>query len=164
MSSAFEEDEWGEDIDWDYEKSYNFHKKEFILWPKQWQTYTDSHEWEILKLVEDNKTRVPDTSGIYSLILKPDIANHVACSYLMYIGKAQPLKKRFSDYLGLERGKSGRKKMRRFLLMYKDNIYFCYTQLEEKELNLVEDKLLQAYIPPINEELKGSPGEAKKAW
>ncbi len=164
MSSAFESDVWGADIDWRYEARYTMHTKGITLWPLQWETYADSHDWTIIKLEHDNRDEIPITTGIYTLILQPGIANHLHCSYLMYVGRTEQLRDRFLDYVGWERGLSGRGKMRRFLMMYNDYIYFCYTLLDRDQLIIVEENLKSAYIPWVNEKFEGMIGVARGAW
>jgi len=131
------------------------HTRHFILWPRQWQTYQGIHPWTIKTLHENYTRQIPVSSGIYTLILEPGIAGHNSCSYLMYVGKTSSLRRRFGDYLRKEREESGRPRISEFLTRYDGYVYFCYTLVEVNILNDIENKLLEAYIPPLNSQYQG---------
>ena len=128
------------------------HEHRFFLWPRQWERYLDMHKWKIYKLDELEKDRIPKRSGIYSLLIQPGIANHPACSYLMYIGQAKSLRKRFMDYLNERKRETGRPKIYRFLNKYQKFVCFCCAPVKKNDLTKVENNLLNAYIPPANDQ------------
>lgn len=128
------------------------HEHHFILWPRQWEKYHDTHNWKICRLNEMEKDQIPNRSGVYSLLVQPGIANHPACSYLMYVGKTKSLRRRFMDYLNERKCETGRPKIFRVLNKYKDYVCFCYTTVRKDDLSGVEDNLLVAYIPPNNDQ------------
>jgi hypothetical protein len=128
------------------------HEHHFFLWPQQWKNYLGTHTWQTCRLDSIEKDRVPKQSGVYSLLIQPGIANHPACSYLMYIGQAKSLQRRFTDYLNERKRETGRPKIYRFLNLYQDYVYFCYTTVRKDELTKVENNLLNAYIPPSNDQ------------
>ena len=103
------------------------HEHHFILWPRQWKTYVDTHNWKSFRLDKTEKNHIPKRAGVYSLLVQPGIANHPACSYLMYIGKTTSLYRRFMDYLNERNRDTGRPKILRVLNKYKDYVCFCYT-------------------------------------
>ena len=61
------------------------HQYQFTLWPLRWITYSGVHEWQLSKLADSEVENIPDVPGIYTLLTLPGIANHPACSYLMYV-------------------------------------------------------------------------------
>ena len=128
------------------------HEHQFILWPRQWSGYVDTHNWKTYNLNENQKVNIPDNPGIYSLLIQPGIANHPACSYLMYIGKTTSLRRRFSNYLNERKRETGRPKIFRILNKYKNYMKFCYTIVDEDDLETVENNLLIAFIPPNNDQ------------
>ena len=128
------------------------HEQNFILWPRQWKAYVDTHNWQTYRLEENEKDRIPKQSGVYSLLIQPGIANHPACSYLMYVGKTKSLQHRFMDYLNERKSETGRPKIHRFLNKYQDYVYFCCTTVCIDNLKNVEEKLINAYIPPANDQ------------
>ena len=129
------------------------HRLSFVLWPRKWKKYVRSHGWRLERLEVSKRAMVPDAPGIYTLILQPGIAGHCSCSYLMYVGQAMSLRTRFGDYLGRERRESGRPKLFHFLNKYDGYVWFCYTKVAAKALNNIENGLLRAYIPPLNDQL-----------
>src|SRR2546426_704434 len=70
---------------------------------------------------------IPASPGVYSLLLRPGIADHPACSYLMYVGKTRSLRRRFREYLTREKQETGRPKIFRLLMKYPDHVWFCFT-------------------------------------
>jgi hypothetical protein len=136
----------------------------FTLWPRQWQTYTLSHTWQNEKLEKVKATRIPESSGIYTLIIQPGIAGHPSCSYLMYVGQARSLRRRFKQYLGMERRQDRRPKISYFLNKYDQFIFFCYTLVPIAALETTEEGLMNAYLPPLNEEYEGTVGISVRAF
>jgi hypothetical protein len=85
------------------ELSY-FRERNFVLSPRHWGqcTIPISLSWTIVRFHPAEIPNVPSAlSGVYSFVLQPGIANHPACSYLLYIGKAenQSFRDRFRQYL-----------------------------------------------------------------
>src|SRR5688572_15413562 len=93
------------------------HQWQFFLWPKMWTEYkgSSSLKWSMAKLAASSRRHIPDESGIYTLIVKPNLAAHPSNACLMYVGKAKSLKERFGHYLNKERRISGRPKLFRLL-------------------------------------------------
>jgi len=129
------------------------HTYEFVLWPRQWSAHssTDTFSWNSVRLSLHNSPAVPTTSGIYTLLVQPGLFNHPACSYLMYVGQAKSLRRRFSDYLNREKRSTGRPKIFRLLNMYPNQAVFCFTIIPASDLDRIESALLNAFIPPCND-------------
>ena len=148
----------------DYLKLHGWSRR-FLLCPDTWKNYSPTHEWHGEKLDISKKDQIPNEPGIYTLILKPGIASHPACSYLMYVGKEESsLRTRFYDYLTSEKRVTGRPRIYVFLNLYEGFICFYYTPIKKKELVQVEDSLTNAYQPPLNTKVKGSMGQARRAF
>lgn len=131
------------------------HRYPFTMWPRRWTTYTGVHEWQLTKLDESQSGNIPNAPGIYTLLALPRIANHPACSYLMYVGQTESLYRRFREYLTKERRESGRPKIFRFLHNYSEWVWFCFTAVDLNLLDTVEVGLRDAYIPPLNNNYSG---------
>ena len=129
------------------------HEYSFILWPKQWISYRDIHDWQLFKLISEKKKEIPSKPGIYTLLVQPCVANHPASSYLMYVGRTKSLKRRFSEYLNEKNLETGRPKIYRLLNKFTDNIWFCFTEVSEDKLIAIEDGLISAYVPPANDQV-----------
>jgi excinuclease UvrABC nuclease subunit len=138
--------------------------RHFMLYPDTWNKYSLTHVWKGEKLDITKAKDIPDESGIYTLILQPGIANHPACSYLMYVGQTNSLRRRFREYLTSEKKESGRPRLFVFLNLYDGFICFYYTPVKMEALNDVEDNLTVAYQPPLNKELKGTTGISRNAF
>ena len=131
------------------------HFWDILLWPRLWQSYPCRRpcNWEICRLRDVERESVPDQPGIYTLLVQPGIADHPACSYLMYVGQTTSLHRRFGDYLNRERRETGRPKVFRLLNKYADHLWFCFSHLPKEFLTEVEDALVVAFVPPCNDQL-----------
>jgi len=138
--------------------------RHFTLRPDMWKKYLPTHVWNGEKLDPTKANDIPDKSGIYTLILQPSIADHPACSYLMYVGQTKSLRDRFRDYLTSEKRITGRPKIFTFLNLYDGFICFYYTLVKMDALDNVENALMDAYQPPLNTEFKGTLGNARSAF
>ena len=105
---------------------------------------------------------MPQHAGVYSLVVQPRVAGHPACSYLMYLGKAKDLRRRFIDYLTVERRK--RPKIVGLLEKYRGYIQFFYSDVDEKELDSMEEQLINAFVPPCNARFTGEISTVKGAF
>lgn len=128
------------------------HRYDFFLVPNLWDGFQQSQQfsWTAVAFDMASRAMVPQTSGVYTLLLQPDIADHPACSYVMYVGQAVSLHRRFRDYVTEEQSPSGRPKIRRFLYKYKGFVVFCFAAVPQDTLDMCEDSLMAAYIPPLN--------------
>lgn len=137
------------------QNEYQAHRHQFALWRRKWQEYRDVNalDWQIYPLADHERQRIPNEPGIYTLLVQPGIANHPACSYLVYVGRTGSLRRRFGNYLNQEKRETGRPKIFRLLNMYPDHTWFCFSVVPETDLGAVEDALITAYIPPANDRL-----------
>jgi hypothetical protein len=137
------------------------HSHEFVLWPRKWREFRDISvlTWQTYQLIERERPSVPDEAGIYTLLIQPGIADHPACSYVMYVGQTRSLRSRFGDYLSKEKRETGRPKIFRMLHMYPEHVFFCCAPVSETHLSAVEDALMVAYLPPANDQL---PAEVRR--
>lgn len=63
-----------------------------VLSPEHWKKFSSPSKliWGGTKFKPSNAKNVPDgKSGVYSFVVQPNIAEHPACAYLMYVGKAE---------------------------------------------------------------------------
>lgn len=124
------------------------------MWPRQWSSCTHLFDWSTVALNQEFRDDVPTSAGIYSLVVRPGIAGHPDCSYLMYVGQTKDLRKRFGTYLTSERRK--RQKIIRLLEIYTGYITFYYTSVSLEALDRVEEQLINAFVPPCNSNFKGT--------
>jgi hypothetical protein len=142
------------------------HRCTFVLAPKLWATYRNKtvKTWSFSRLRQANRVGIPASSGIYTLLIQPNLARHTECSYLMYIGQAVSLKRRFGEYLNAERLETGRPKIFRLLNIYDRHIWFGFTNVQKGQLDKVEDDLIKAHLPPCNDKLPTKIAKAAKAF
>ena len=110
---------------------------------------------------------LPDTGGIYSFILKPNLMGLPETSYLLYIGKTKEISRRYRDYQ-FYKSDSGYKKrphINSMLNKWPAQIWFFFAKLDgQKVRNDVEDILLNCCVPPFNIEFKGRVNTAVRQW
>lgn len=140
-----------------------------ILSPRLWAEcrLSTTLQWTVVKYDKSEKDKLPETTGVYTFIVKPGIANHPECSYLLYVGKTdhQTLKTRFLQYFSEAKKKKGRAHIKVMLDVWKDHLWYCFASIDDASIiDDIENTLLNAYVPPMNREFKGIIGEARKAW
>jgi len=138
----------------------------FVMWPRKWREYSDvcPLDWQLCRLIDQERPKIPDEPGIYTLLIQPRIANHSMCSYLMYVGQTNSLRRRFGNYLNREKHETGRPKVFRLLNKYPDHTWFCFSPVPEAYLDSVESTLLIAYMPPANDRLPAEVSRIRRAF
>ena len=129
--------------------------KRFILSPSQWAGYANPTvlRWKRVKFSASNVASVPSSNGVYSFVVDPEICNHPATHYLLYIGRARgvTLRGRFGDYLREQVKDKGRPHMKMMLNKWKDHLWFYYAEVPDASaIDALEEDLLAAYLPPFN--------------
>jgi hypothetical protein len=135
-----------------------------VLSPTQWRNFNQSIllNWTVVPFTPTNTSTIPDDcSGVYSFIVKPGIANHPGCSYLLYIGKVekQNFRARYRQYLRekAEGINSRRPHITDMLLKWDGFLSFCYAPVaSETSIENIENELLAAYLPPANKDFPAS--------
>lgn len=129
-----------------------------VLSPQQWSSckLPVSLVWHAVEFKRANLKRIPKNSkGVYTFVVKPGIANHPSCAYLMYVGKTerQVLRDRFSQYFSeKEKGEASRRPhVTEMLLKWETFLWFYFAEISDTTLiKQVEDQLLSAFLPPSN--------------
>jgi hypothetical protein len=139
-----------------------------VLSPDQWRSCKLPLElsWRRIKFSRANAHRIPKNArGVYTFVVRPEVANHPSCSYLLYVGKAdeQGLRSRFRQYV-TERNQgeeSRRPHITEMLLKWDGFLWFYYASITKRtKIKAVEDELLAAYLPPAN---KAFPSKIRRA-
>jgi hypothetical protein len=151
----------------DHLKKYRIER--MVLSPKGWKSFKVpvSLSWSIVKYEKSQTYKLPTTQGVYTFIVKPDVAGHPDCSYLLYVGQTekQTFRKRFSQYFIEETKPTGRQHIKKMAKLWKHNLWYCYAPINNLSLiEQVEDGLIEAFVPPLNRKFKGVLGKAIKAW
>ena len=140
----------------------------FLLSPKQWKTFNldlTKYKWHEFRFEKKTKGSIPESKGVYTFLIKPNIAEHPSCSYLMYVGRTtdQNLRIRYGQYMDeLEGKRKSRPKIEYMLRKYKEYLFFACIPLDDKlSPESLEEKLLTAYIPPVND-ADALPAEARR--
>lgn len=149
----------------------DFLVKRMILSPNNWKSYTPhtTLAWEPIKFESGKLNEVPDNlKGVYSFVVKPGLADHPSCSYLLYVGKVedQDFRKRYKQYLQEKAAgeKARRVHIMRMLQKWDGFLWFYYAAIADVALiEKVEDALIAAYLPPANRRVPAEVNYALKA-
>lgn len=139
----------------------SFEVRRVILNPRLWLAYPDRLPltWERVKFSANCLNSVPDNvCGVYSFVVMPEIANHVACAYLLYVGKTvRSFRIRYQEYLyGQSTGRIEAHKYE-MLVKWKEHLWFCYAPIAAcHQIGQIEEDLIVAYLPPYNKEFPAS--------
>lgn len=149
-------------------KRYNVSR--FVLSPTRWGLYDSAIplSWNAVKFDKSEKENLPTgKQGVYTFIVKPGIANHPACAYLLYVGKTekQGFRTRFLDYFREPDRPKARQAVKAMIGLWGNHLWFCYAPVDDiAQIDALERKLIDSYVPPINQEYPGVLGKAVKAW
>lgn len=149
-------------------KKYNVSR--MVLSPTRWDSFKDPTPltWNKVKFDESALEHVPDNEfGVYTFIVDANIANHPHCSYLLYLGKAekQPLRTRIRQYLYEPSNPKGRGPIQDMILDWHSRLFVCYAPVGDvSRIDALENALLEAFVPPMNQTYKGLFGKAYRAW
>jgi len=128
----------------------------FTLSPLQWEKFCSSNkltsEWAEVALHPSGRPDVPKRSGLYSIILDPQVGGHPNNGYLMYLGQTINLHRRIGEYLGVEKNRVKRPRVNRLLNIYEKYLKFVYVETNIDDLDDVENDFLRAHIPPCCDE------------
>lgn len=130
------------------------HVQDFTLWPKIWNSFklNITLTWDERTFESSEANNIPEEPGVYTFVIKPEIASHPACAYLVYTGKAKDLKRRFKQYLEVQNQKRRHSpKIEQGLMQYKGYLFFIYSLLKKKSITKVEQVLIDGFIPPWND-------------
>lgn len=129
----------------------------FILCPIHWKNYPNKIQltWNKLEFTEQNARNVPNNqSGVYSFVANAGIANHPACSYLLYVGMTQAnFRERYRSYLQERKKPKPRMHILQMINNWSEHLWFYYAQISQTNLiSSIEDDLITAFTPPYNRE------------
>lgn len=140
----------------------DFKIQNMILFPRAWAGFKSpvALSWEKVPFSPTRASEVPkDEGGVYSFVVQPGLANHPACSYLLYIGKTERnFRVRYREYLAnLREGmESRRPHIAGMLKKWDGYLWFCYAPISDgSKIEETEDALIEAYLPPTNVEMRG---------
>lgn len=114
--------------------------------------------WKIVRFSQTDLNNVPDdVQGVYTFVLKPGVADHPACAYLLYVGKTerQGFRQRYKQYLrDLKAGSESRRPhVTEMLEKWHEFLWFCYAPVGKHDIiDAIEKALLSAYLPPTNKD------------
>lgn len=157
-------------LTYDYANELSYYEVKFmILNPKLWIKYPNRIplKWHKIKFCASELLNVPnDSCGIYSFVVVPDIADHIACAYLLYVGKTErDFRTRYREYLDDQdlSKKTNRFHIREMLNKWQDHLWFCYAPISQTGLiQQVEKDLINSYIPPYCKEYPAEVREPMK--
>ncbi|MBT9556594.1 MAG: hypothetical protein IV100_11230 [Myxococcales bacterium] len=136
---------------------------------KAWANATSSiHTWTELEFPPKTRGDVPESSGVYVFIVRPDLFNLPQASGLLYVGKATSLKARLSAYvseLGKRRSVSNRPHIWRMVNVWNGHLRYLYTTTTTvADAESLEDRMLEALLPHFNKEFPAETSSRQRAF
>jgi hypothetical protein len=109
---------------------------------------------------------VPTSRGVYAFMVNLNIAGNLTARYVMYVGKAEDrgLRRRFREYLKEAASDRPRPKLGRLFYLWQGQITFHCASTGPLSPKDVEDKLLAALVPPMNDELPATVRASVRAF
>lgn len=146
----------------------DYHVKRMVLSPDNWRTCALPMQlsWQTVPFTIASASQVPeDQQGVYTFVLQPGIADHPACSYLLYVGQTerQNFRTRYRQYLHeLRAGEASRRPhITEMLEKWEGYLWFCYAPVNRDDMiTEIENALLAGYLPPSN---KDFPAQVSRA-
>lgn len=143
------------------------HSHKMVMVPRLWSALTiPSLSWTAYPFKDASQSQVPAQPGVYAFMIVPNVAGDLNISCLMYIGETgRTLRERFSEYLREARSQRIRPKLLRILPLYPDHLFFACAPLPSNVSSRdVEAALLEAFLPPGNDQVPASVRRARKAF
>lgn len=144
----------------------------FWLNPKLWSEYQGRNDldWQLIKFDRDtirqSRNQLTGRQGVYTLIIRSQVANHPFADYLFYVGQTekQDFYERWLQELRLPaRYPPKQKRLSGFLHRWGDHVWACFAELNESICEM-EDELKKAWLPPANDDLPGILNQARPAF
>lgn len=135
-----------------------------LLSPRHWKACNLAFQlqWRPVKFDAANATQVPDNRrGVYSFLVKPDIASHADVAYLIYVGKVerQFFRARFLQYVGhFKKGENSNwYHVASFLHKWQGHLWFYWAEIpQQNQIDATETTLISSFLPPGNHKFKGA--------
>lgn len=128
----------------------------FILCPKHWHAFKSRAKlsWQGVKFETASAAKLPNNKrGVYTFVVQPDVGFHPSISYLLYVGMVDTsdFRTRFKSYLGEPKKPKPRDHILYMIDRWSKHMWFYYAPVSAKtNVELLEDKLLIAMLPPMN--------------
>lgn len=144
------------------EKAYNI--ESFVLNINTWSNVRQElgglfHDCLRLKFDENIRDSLPKTKGIYIFFVEPNFPFLPETRYLMYVGKVTGTNTffhRFNEYVSSIGNLNQRQNTMLLTNLWPEKtwVYVYPLDLSDKEIESVEDNLIDNIVPPLNNRVK----------
>ena len=144
------------------EKAYNI--ESFVLNINTWSNVRQElgglfHDCLRLKFDENIRESLPKTKGIYIFFVEPNFPFLPETRYLMYVGKVTGTNTffhRFNEYVSSIGNLNQRQNTMLLTNLWPEKtwVYVYPLDLSDKEIESVEDNLIDNIVPPLNNRVK----------
>jgi len=151
------------------------YRREFNVDASRWKQFQPpiALAWSKLRFSEANRSHVPKERGLYAFTLAHEPSGFPSHGFIMYIGitgdtSKATLRTRYAQYLAHLRRGNGRPKVYGMLERWDGDLFFNFVPVPDRKVSLtaIEDELLAAVLPPVNETYikAGLQAILKDAW
>lgn len=125
----------------------------FRLSPTLWDRYSGPTDlqWECVPFGRHSLGTIPKIPGVYAFCVRPSIGGNLCGSYLLYVGMTnRDLRTRCREYVKAVRTGKDRPKVRRMLRLFSSTnyLFFCFAGVANGDPAAIEQRLLEATVPP----------------
>lgn len=147
----------------------DLHRVDMMFYPKLWESAPhESYTWIETDFPPEPRSIIPKEPGVYAFVVMTSIFNFPAASGLFYIGKAKDLYSRVGAYMGDSNSDfffCPRPRVWRMLKMWAGHLKYFYTTMPDVEsAEILESKMLNAFIPHFNRHIDGEIGRMERAF
>jgi hypothetical protein len=144
------------------------HSHQMVMVPRMWSSMSLGLplSWSLFPFNNSSRSSIPNEHGVYAFLVVPNIAGNLNVSYLMYIGETErPLRQRFGEYLRETSSDTIRPNLLRILPLYPNHLVFACAPLPANIVPKdVEAALIEAFLPPGNDQVPASVRRPRKAF
>jgi hypothetical protein len=141
---------------------------EFILWPERWINLNlpIQLDWTLVPFEPGSRQSIAQLPGVYAFLIRPQTISALQLSYLMYVGMTdRTLRERFGEYLTESQSDRIRPKLLRVLPLFPGHLFFAFAPVPaEHSAEEIETSLIDAFVPPCNDDIDATLKRVKKAF
>jgi len=131
------------------------HIQRFLLYPPMWEQIPLLHDlqWHSVKFLQENKSAVESKRGVYTFSVQMEGHMVPPSGYVMYVGKASNLRRRYNEYFREKEYKydSHRYHIACLLSRWVNYIYFNFSYIKDETSEAdIEKVLINGMQPPFN--------------
>lgn len=142
-----------------FTKRFKAEKHSFFMDVASWKTFLSPIplNWDKVPFGEASRSKVPKVRGLYVFTVELPNIGIPQHGYILYVGETgntsdATLRSRYGAYLGHLRNEDGRPAVFYMLKNWEDALFFNFVEVPDTTIDVkaIQDKFIDAMIPPVN--------------